>query len=221
MLSDSCIEALEFCEQALSLAVTPWDRAAATVAKGCALTLLRRTEEANGCLQEQCRRIAIEGDFYTLVGVDPMIGLCKILEGNMAEGIHIIEELISRRDKEGYRGNANWMRLILAEVYLEVIAGSERPRLTILLKNMPILLKIMITASSRIRALVRQALETPQYDPNGFYVGKSEMILGLLCEAKKKRALAVQHLTKAKRILSQFGQTPILARVDAALAELG
>ncbi len=150
MLSDSYVEALEFCEQALSLAVTPWDRAAATVAKGCALTLLRRTEEANRCLQEQCRRIAIEGDFYTLVGVDPMIGLCKILEGNMAEGIHIIEELISRRDKEGYRGNANWIRLILAEVYLEIIAGSEKPRLTILLKNLPILLKIMITASSRL-----------------------------------------------------------------------
>ena len=29
------------------------------------------------------------------------------------------------------------------------------------------------------------------------------------------------YLTEAKRILSQFGQTPILARVDAALADLG
>jgi tetratricopeptide (TPR) repeat protein len=221
MLSDSYIEALEFCEQALSLAVTPWDRAAATVAKGCALTLLRRTEEANRCLQEQCRRIAIEGDFYTLVGIDPMIGLCKILEGNLAEGIHIIEELISRRDKEGYRGNANWMRLILAEVYLEIIAGSEKPRLTILLKNLPILLKIMITASPRIRALVTQALETPHYDPNGFSTGKSEMLLGLLHKTKKKRALAIQHLTEAKRILSQFGQAPILARVETALGEFG
>ena len=47
------------------------------------------------------------------------------------------------------------------------------------------------------------------------------MILGLLYKAKKKRALAVQHLTEARRILSQFGQTPILARVETALAELG
>jgi len=36
-----------------------------------------------------------------------------------------------------------------------------------------------------------------------------------------QRALALQHLTEAKRILEQFGQTPILARVEAALAELG
>ena len=47
------------------------------------------------------------------------------------------------------------------------------------------------------------------------------MILGLLYKAKKKRALAVQHLTEAKRIASQFGATPMLARIEAALAEVG
>jgi len=47
------------------------------------------------------------------------------------------------------------------------------------------------------------------------------MTLGLLYKAKNKRALALEHLTKAQRILSQFGQTTILARVEAALAELG
>ena len=51
-------------------------------------------------------------------------------------------------------------------------------------------------------------------------MGHAQMILGLLYKSKKKRALAVQHLSEAKRVLSQFGQTPILARVDTALAEL-
>jgi hypothetical protein len=46
------------------------------------------------------------------------------------------------------------------------------------------------------------------------------MVLGLLYKSKKKRGLAVQHLSEAKRVLSQFGQTPALARVDTALAEL-
>ena len=47
------------------------------------------------------------------------------------------------------------------------------------------------------------------------------MILGLLYKTKKRRALALQHLTEAKRIFSQFGQSPILSRVETALAELG
>jgi hypothetical protein len=51
--------------------------------------------------------------------------------------------------------------------------------------------------------------------------GRAHMTLGLLYKVKKKRALAAQHLSEANRTLSQFGQTPILARVETALAELG
>jgi hypothetical protein len=55
----------------------------------------------------------------------------------------------------------------------------------------------------------------------GRFVGRAQLILGVLYKAKKKPALALQHLTDARRIFGQFGQTPMLARVDAALAELG
>ena len=104
---------------------------------------------------------------------------------------------------------------------MEIIAGKEKPRFVVLLKNLPILLKIMVTASSRIPALISHAMNNAQFDHNGPLVGKSEMILGLLYKTKKKRALALQHLTEAQRILSQFGQTPVLARVETALVELG
>jgi hypothetical protein len=79
----------------------------------------------------------------------------------------------------------------------------------------------MATASTRVSTLMTRVLDNPQFDPEGHFVGRAQMILGLLYKAKKKRALALQHLTEAKRILSQFGQTPILARVETALAELG
>ena len=35
----------------------------------------------------------------------------------------------------------------------------------ILLKNLPILLKVMVTASARIRALMTHILENPHFDP--------------------------------------------------------
>ena len=106
-------------------------------------------------------------------------------------------------------------------MYLQTIAGNEKPPTLTLLKNLPILLKLMVTAASRIRALMAHVLENPHFHPAGHHVGRAQMILGLLYKIKKKRVLAVQHLTEAKRILSQFGQTPILARVETALAELG
>jgi tetratricopeptide (TPR) repeat protein len=220
LVLDSYAEALELSEQSLSVAVTLWDRAAASLAKGDALMLLRRTEEAVKLLQEQRDRIASDGDLYSLAGVAPMFGLQKVFQGNIAEGIQIFEETILRRENEGYQDNAYWCRINLAEVYLEIIAGNEKPPLAVLLKNLPILLKVMVTAYSRVRALVKLDPEHPHYDSNGFFTGKSEMLLGLLYKVKKKRLLALQHLNEAKRIFSQFGQTPILARVETALAEL-
>jgi hypothetical protein len=46
------------------------------------------------------------------------------------------------------------------------------------------------------------------------------MILGLLYKAKNKHALAVRRLTEARRIVLQSGRTPMLAKIEAALAEL-
>jgi hypothetical protein len=79
---------------------------------------------------------------------------------------------------------------------------------------------VMLSAQKRVAALVARARENPQFDRNGHHIGRCEMILGRLYKTKKKRALAVQHLTEAKRIASQFGPTPMLARIDAELAEL-
>ena len=89
-----------------------------------------------------------------------------------------------------------------------------------MLRNLPILLTVIVTASSHIRTLVAHVVKNPQFDPNGHFVGWANMILGLLYKIKKKQTLAVQHLTEARRILSEFGQTPMLARIETALAEI-
>ena len=71
-----------------------------------------------------------------------MIGLCKIFVGNIAEGM------------------ANFGSINFA-VYLQVIEGKEKPPVRVLLKNSPTILRVMLTASSRIPALVIKILENP------------------------------------------------------------
>jgi hypothetical protein len=116
---------------------------------------------------------------------------------------------------------ADWLRLFLSEIYLQIIGGNEKLPFMLLLRNLSVLVKLTATASSRIHVLMALVLENPRFDPAGHHVGRAQMILGLLYKIKRKRALAIQHLTEAKRILSPFGQTPILVRVETALAELG
>ena len=101
---------------------------------------------------------------------------------------------------------------------------AERRQVTVLvtlLRNLPTPLGVFVTAFSRIRAQMAVVVESPCWTGDGHFVSHAQLILGLLYKIKKKRALAVQHLTEAKRILSQFGQTPILARVETALADIG
>jgi predicted ATPase/class 3 adenylate cyclase len=218
--SDSYAEALEYGEESLSMAVTPLDRAVALGGKACSLVMLRRIVEAVPLLEAQRHSMSAGGHFYNLAGTEPFLGLCRILEGKISEGIRYIDNAILSREKEGFRGLAAWCRLFLAEVYLEIRMGNQMLPFPLLLKNSPILLNVYFTASKRILALIDNVLRNTQLDPNGHHVGRAHMILGLLYKGQKKRILSVRHLTEAQRIFSQFGQTPILARVETALAEL-
>jgi hypothetical protein len=221
LTSDCYAEALEYSEQSVSVAVAPFDQMMAENSRGCALVLLRRTEEGMNRLELVRRRCIAEDGLNFLDGQDGVIGICKVLQGNIRQGISEIEFAIVNREKQGYQDVANWLRLFLCEVYLQIIGGNEKVPFVVLLKNLPVLMKVMATASSRIPALMALVLENPRFDPAGHHVGRAQMILGLLYKIKRKRALAIQHLSEAKRILSPFGQTPILARVETALAELG
>jgi hypothetical protein len=117
---------------------------------------------------------------------------------------------------------AEWLRILLCQVYLEIIEGNEKLSFSVLVPNLPTLLWVKILGPSRVRAIMKRVhpLFLAHTGPDSFFVASCEMILGLLDRTQRKRESALKHLAEAKRILSQLGQTPILARVETALAEL-
>ena len=121
---DSYAEVLEYSEQSLAIAVTPADRNFSTFFKLVALVSLRRTEEGAMLLEAFRRRSVEDGLIELLNSTDTIFGACKILQGNIRDGLRLIEEAILRREKEGYRFMADWSRLNLAEIYLQIIAGK-------------------------------------------------------------------------------------------------
>ena len=221
MLWGSPAEALEYSEQSLSVAITPFDEMCALHGKGCALFALRRIDESIVLISEGRRRFSAGGCLYPLVGSDTTLSVHKVLQGNIAEGIHLIEREILKQEKMGCQDHADSQRLALGQIYLHIIAGNQKLPFSVFVRNFPILLQIRVTAAARIRALMMHVLGNPHFDGAGHFAGRAQMILGLLYKAKRKRALAMQHLTKAKQIFSQLGQSPNLALVNAALAQLG
>jgi hypothetical protein len=220
LLSDDYLAALNFAEISISIARTPYDQELAKTSKIAALVLLRR-QEGFAMLRDRMDQCATNGWHWYQTGYDGIWGVALVVCGEIGGGIRWMEQSILKREREGYRAAADWYRMFLCEIYLQIISGTEKPSAKVLTRNILTLVRVMFTAQRRISTLVGLVRQNPQLDPNGHHTGRLEMILGLLYKTKKKRTLAVQHLTETKRIISQFGPTPMLARIDAALAELG
>ena len=103
---------------------------------------------------------------------------------------------------------------------LRKLAMMEAP-LGVVLRNARSLITVFLFGPGRIERLIGKACANPQFDRNGFYYARGEMILGLLCMHRKKREKAIDHLREARRIVTQIGPSPFLARIDSALETLG
>ena len=51
-------------------------------------------------------------------------------------------------------------RYTVSDVYLQIIGGNEKPPFSVLLKNLPILVKVTLTAPSRIGAMAMVSWRT-------------------------------------------------------------
>ena len=219
ILSDNYETGLEIAELGIAMARAPFERVTATSARTIALVLLKKP----GALDEVERYIAqCEENGWTLflAGPDNLLGVALALNGRIDEGLRHIEEAIARREKEGYRAAADWCRMFLCEVYLEILTGKGEASLGLVLRNFRSLMWVFVFGAKRIVSLIEHVRSNPQFDREGHYIGRTEMILGLLYKAKKKKALAARHLTEARRIVSAFGPSPMLTRIEAALAEV-
>ena len=65
-----------------------------------------------------------------------------------------MEASILRRENEGYRTAADWFRMFLCEIYLEIISGKEKPSANVLARHFFVLMRVMFTAENRIIELV-------------------------------------------------------------------
>jgi class 3 adenylate cyclase len=211
--------ALEFAENGIIMARTPSDVLVNRLFKLWALAGLGRPESfaLSRQYRDECEANGW-GNFLDLSQGPWGTGL--IIHGDIGAGLRWLEASILRLQKNGMVGMANLLRTALAEVYVRIISRTERPPLWVAVRNFPILLWVTFTAEARTRALIKDVCNCPHVNREGAVFGRCEMLLGLLCKAKKRRVEALSHLTEAKRLLAQLGPTPALDRVEQALREL-
>ena len=210
---------LELAESGIMMARTRADVLTNRFLKISALSALSRPECL--ALAREFRDECAENGLKQLLDLsEGAWGTALIIHGRFGAGLHWLEASISRLERDGLGAIANWFRLVLAEVYVRMISGGEKPPLRVVGRNLFTILYVAMVAEARVKALVKAVSESSYVDREGTMFARCEMILGLLCKAKKRRSEAVSHLTEAKRLLAQLGPTPALDRVDLALRDL-
>ena len=69
--------------------------------------------------------ISFDGDLYSLTTSDGILGVTKVIQGDISAGIRWLEGAISKRESEGYLAAANWYRLFLGELYYKLSLGIK------------------------------------------------------------------------------------------------
>ena len=219
MLGDDHSHALELSKEALDVSQTEFDSAIARSSKHSALIAL---EQPNAVKNTQNYISLCQHHDWSLFssGPDAMLGVGYALEGKIGEGIKHIEGAIKRRETEGSYPAADWSRLYLCELYLAVLSGEGDASLGVVMRNITSLSRIIFSGQKRIISLVEQVRKNAQFEKDGHYFARCELILGMLYKIKKKPKLAKQHLLEAQRIVDPSGPSPMLTRINEALAEL-
>jgi len=220
MMSNDYGSALERAEQALEVSKAPFEKAIASAARHASRLVLG----VPGASAEAAAFVAYcrQQDWgLFLTGPDTMQGIALVMDGRISAGLRHIEGCIAQREKEGYRVAADWNRLTLCEAHLAILSGSGHASPGVLARNIFSLSGIFLFGPRRILALVERARSNPQFDADGQHIGHAEMVLGMVNRARGRKRSAIEHLTAAHRIVALSGASPMLLRIETALAELG
>ena len=216
---DDLEDALGHAERAIETAITPFDKLNAESGKATALALLRRPECAP-LLAALRTEAAAHDRWYEFVGNDMSFGVSLVLQGRFAAGVRQIETAIEKRDAD-YPIAADWYRLGLGQLYLEILEGSDKPPLGVLVRNAIFLARTLMTGRRKVLALLQRAEKNPTFSRDSFHTANLHYLFGRYHLLSKDRDAARAHFLTSRDILEPFGHSNILRKTKRELTGLG
>jgi class 3 adenylate cyclase len=219
MFGDDPIAAIARAHECMRIAVAPNEKLQGAVVKATAEILLGRAREGLAELEAANAEFERLGSLF-FVQTGPR-GVALAMMGHISEGIHVIERQIAQSDSVGDQVRAAWSRIMLAEVYIQILSGKERPTLGVLLRNLWTIVDVMIFGVSRARDLLKKAAQVKMLSEGGVHIARINYDLGVLATMKNRRDEARRFFAQARAGAESQSAVKLLQRVDAALAQLG
>jgi hypothetical protein len=143
-----------------------------------------------------------------------------IQTGRVSEGIRLIERTIEAREAAGDRSLAAFTRILLAEVYIEILSGGRKAPAATVLRNLPTLAVARLRGARRASALLERAASHKQLSDHGAAGARIDFGRGRLFAMGGKRDQARACFERARDIAEAQGLDLLRRRSQDALAQL-
>ena len=154
ILSDNPESALAAADECIRVGIAPNDRLSASMIKAIATILLGRPRDGLAQLDALIPELERLGSTY-LIQLAPR-GVALAMLGQISDGIRVVKQQIARCDRIGDQSPGAFARIILAEIYIQILSGKDKPPASVLLKNLWAILYAMVFGARRARTLLQE-----------------------------------------------------------------
>jgi hypothetical protein len=214
-------DAVSFGRKTCEISVTSYDTDSGILVEAMGLTLSGRADEGFAAVESYRRAALARNDNYGLMGADPVYAVGLALRGKPRQGIQWLEDSIRRAEDTGSPVAADWARLTLGDLYVEMLTSKQRPPLAFVVRNIGFLLAIKFQGPGRALAAYERVLRNPQIGKSGVLAARAHAGMGAIHKLQKRSDLARQHLTIARTLCEGLGGAPISLKIRRLLDDLG
>ena len=219
MMCGDRVAATAHAEECLRVAVAPDERRQAAMVKAISGILLGRAREGLEEIDALHAELERSGALINISRASQGVALAML--GRVSEGIRVIEKDIARADATGDQSRAAWNRVFLAEIYIQILSGKEKPAAGVLFRNFWTIIGALIFGANCARTLLQQAAAVKMLSERGVFIAHINFDLGVLSAMKKKRNEARSYFEKARVGAESQGADKLVQKINAALAQLG
>lgn len=210
--------ALVYADECLRLAIAPFDRLQGEVIRAVAAIFSGRPHEGLAQIEALNAEFLRLGALYNVL--EGPRGVALIQTGRISEGIRLIERTIAAREAAGDQSLAAFTRILLAEVYIEILSGGGKASAATVLRNLPALAVARLRGARRASALLERAASHRQLSDRGAAGARIDFGRGRLFAMRGKRAQARTCFERARDIADAQGLDLLRGRSQDALAKL-
>jgi tetratricopeptide (TPR) repeat protein len=131
------------------------------------------------------------------------LGTVKIADGNMNQGLKMIEEAKQSFIREERKYHIALTEYILGKIYFQMVEGSSSISPLSIVKNIGFLVKNVPFADKKAEAHFQRAIEIAREIGAKSVLGTAFFDWGLLHKAKKRKVQAKEYISKAIEVFEQ------------------